>query len=551
VPMLLQLVAIIWKEHKIPPQNRTKLYRVALEYLLEYRDLTRDILPLFDANQARRILCPASLWMQTNKRDEANKDGLHKKMQPEINTINEKFTAKEFCENLRDRAGLIADCGKSAYIFRHKSFREYLAALALVEHTKRNRKCLRPLVKHLGDDWWEEPLRFYISEVDADLFNDFMDALFASDVSKRLDQKQQNLLRTMVCEATQVKVDSLVKHLNDGRLSDTKKRYILDCLKVIDKADARLAVSEFAAKEGLASEAGVRALEIQLETGLMEREREAAKVDSYDTQAPSFRNRYEYNAEYILIPGGRYNYQGEVEKDVSNVYFAKYPVTNKRYRRYIRYLEGKEGELLEILPRERFDKRMIESSSPGKDFGKHLSRDVEGWVDKLRSAQDTEKRFNGDDQPVVGVSWFAARAYCLWLSALEQAGRETKSDGDGLLYRLPTEIEWEWAAGGGERRYPWGDKRPDVKLANYARNEGATTPVGRYPDGATPRGLMDMAGNVWEWMDNWYDEDTKRARCLRGGSWLHYEYALRCSYRADAPDDRPVSVGFRVVRSQS
>jgi formylglycine-generating enzyme required for sulfatase activity len=147
----------------------------------------------------------------------------------------------------------------------------------------------------------------------------------------------------------------------------------------------------------------------------------------------------------------------------------------------------------------------------------------------LRSYRDEDKSFNGDDQPVVAVTWYAARAYCHWLSCLQ--GKEG-------LYRLPTEMEWEWAAAGREpdgkpRKYPWPNSKgkSTPKLANYGANVGATKPVGRYPEGATPEGLMDMAGNAWEWMENWYDED-KEYRALRGGSWSSPSESLRCAARA-------------------
>ena len=81
------------------------------------------------------------------------------------------------------------------------------------------------------------------------------------------------------------------------------------------------------------------------------------------------------------------------------------------------------------------------------------------------------------------------------------------------IYRLPEEEEWEWAAGGEPdgsiRKYPWPKDKgePGKNLANFNKNVDATTPVDRYPEGATPLGLMDMAGNVWEWMENYYRED--------------------------------------------
>ena len=134
----------------------------------------------------------------------------------------------------------------------------------------------------------------------------------------------------------------------------------------------------------------------------------------------------------------------------------------------------------------------------------------------------------------------------LWLSLLESESGATN------LYRLPTEKEWEYAAGGKKSRvYPWGDKEPSPTLANYNNNEGATTPTGRYPEGASPEGLHDMAGNVWEWSDDWYykKEDW---RAVRGGAYKYSDSdALRCSSRGFGyPDDGLFSVvGFRVIRS--
>ncbi|MCP5049194.1 MAG: formylglycine-generating enzyme family protein, partial [bacterium] len=229
------------------------------------------------------------------------------------------------------------------------------------------------------------------------------------------------------------------------------------------------------------------------------------------------------------------------KQTVQDFYLCKYPVTNQRYRRFIDWLEGKLKDYDALLSIDRFAEKLRQFGKSVTGFTDYLGENPGDWADKFRSRYDNEKSFNGDDQPVVGVPWYGARAYCFWLSCLESAltGDTQLKDFDRLvsLYRLPTEIQWEWAAGGEQdgsvREYPWPKEKgkPTTKLANYGRNVGRTTPVGRYPDGATPNGLMDMAGNVWEWMENYYYKDNKDYFALRGGSWFNYTTYLRCSAR--------------------
>jgi formylglycine-generating enzyme required for sulfatase activity len=159
------------------------------------------------------------------------------------------------------------------------------------------------------------------------------------------------------------------------------------------------------------------------------------------------------------------------------------------------------------------------------------------------------------DHPVIGVSWFQAKAYCGWVSG-----------------RLPTEAEWEKAASWDVKTqtkfiYPWGNDNPSPDLLNYNNNVSDTTPVGEYVAGEN--GLYDMAGNVWEWVNDWYSiasaqgsyyqnsplsnplgPDTGQERVLRGGGWNSDDYNVRSVNRLGSlPTEISRNVGFRCSRN--
>jgi len=213
---------------------------------------------------------------------------------------------------------------------------------------------------------------------------------------------------------------------------------------------------------------------------------------------------------------------------------SKYPVTNSQYRPFVE----------------------------AGGYGKRRYWTTEGWKRKeggrWTAPMDYGAPFYLDNHPVVGVSWYEAMAYCRWLT---EVWREADRIGSEKAVRLPTEAEWEKAARGTDgREYPWGDEA-DPARANYGDTGiNDTSAVGCFPNGASPYGCLDMAGNIWEWMsslhrDYPYDSSDGREdpeagsdRVLRGGAFDSDQWGVRCAYRDRLdPFYGDVDGGFRVV----
>jgi len=196
--------------------------------------------------------------------------------------------------------------------------------------------------------------------------------------------------------------------------------------------------------------------------------------------------------EMVRVPAGEFLYGDEKEtRELPEFWIDKTPVTNAEYARFVAET-GHE-------PPQRW-----KGKNPPEDIANH---------------------------PVAYVNWHDAVAYAEW------AGK-----------RLPTEEEWEKAARGTDgRKYPWGNGEPTPDLCNFGENEDGTTPVGKYsPQGDSPYGCVDMAGNVWEWTSSDYGGGYKM---LRGGSWIGAAIIVRCANRV-----RPLPYiwfdvyGFRCAR---
>ena len=226
------------------------------------------------------------------------------------------------------------------------------------------------------------------------------------------------------------------------------------------------------------------------------------------------------NIDWVEIPGGEFVYQEGERRSLPTFFMARFPVTNVQYQTFI-------------------------------DAGGYGD---ERWWRDLKRRQPEASRWPQANRPRTNVDWYEAVAFSRWLKA--QLGYEV---------RLPTEDEWERAARGRDGRdFPWGERyqsgyaNVDEKSAKAGEWDlSQTTAVGVYPHGASNEGVLDLAGNVWDWCLNKYDRPSETAadtsgdtRVVRGGSWNYGPGVARAARRNwYGPVFRDGLNGFRLVSS--
>jgi len=250
------------------------------------------------------------------------------------------------------------------------------------------------------------------------------------------------------------------------------------------------------------------------------RAQQAARPRVVDLLPPPF--------EWIDIPAGRVELEGgRGAFDVPAFMIAKYPITNAQYGMFMKAGGYREQRWW---------------TAAGWQV-----REEGGWTEPRFW---TNSNFNGAEQPVVGVSWYEAVAFCQWLSEVS-----------GEPVMLPTEQQWQRAAQDDDgRTYPWGNDWDGARCNNSVSpfKSDRTTPVRQYERrGDSPFGVVDMAGNVWEWCLTVYASDSTSlegtaSRVLRGGSWYDFSTDnFRVSYRPrGSPGDWTFNYGFRCARSK-
>lgn len=538
-PLLLTLMASLhaWRGGSLP-EKREELYADAVDLLLDQWESPKVV----QGKEGQPVMRQPSLaeWLKVDRdvvRRELNRLAFEAhREQPQLVgtaditqerligvlmavTDNPLVNPAQLVAYLRDRAGLLLPRGEGVYTFPHRTFQEYLAACHLTDY-----KYPRQLVEQVKEDpqRWREVALLAGAKAARGTTSaawNLAEALCYREAAGAEEETDQ--WRGLL--AGQVLLEN-----EGGRLQETdewelpKLERIRRWQRVIVERGYLPPVDRALAGEALAILGDDRDLDAlatiaEGEFLMGSKDESLNPLEFITKETPQHR-----------VP-------------VKGYKIGKYTVTNDQYRRFV---EGGGYEERQWW---------VEAGWWAKEKGKW--REPRFW---------SNSRYNKSNQPVVGVSWYEAVAYCRWLTKKWQGEGKI---GSGEVVRLPSEAEWEKAARGTDgRTYPWGDEADPLK-ANYTDTGiGLPAAVGMFPGGVSPYGLFDCAGNVWEWcstlfkeqaypftvQDEWADDYVNKndLRVLRGGAFLNSGSYARCAARSwNPPYDRLSHIGFRVLVS--
>ncbi len=558
-PLLLALMASLhrWREGGSLPEKRQELYEESVKLLLDLWQRPKQVLDAQGVSVSKEydVFTELGIGHDALRRVLNGIAYAAHKNQPQL-TGTHDIRAGELAgalyeaadkgktpdqqrviQYLTDRVGLLVEREQGRiYTFPHRTFQEYLAACYLADNRRELYKCLRA-----DDERWREAMLLAAAKAvsgSSDAIWDWIETFCPTPEPPVAPEDADWYAALRVAQAlVEVELYRQTPEAYQRRLLERLQTWLVALLQTPGQP---LPVAERAA-------AG----------------RTLGRLDDPRFSGPCGLPKF------ISLPEGEF-WMGSPEEEVAQIVkatgrdwakrelprhrvavsafaLAKYPTTNAMFAHFIEAGGYANPDWWQGIP---------------QDFwrGDGTVKDYFGGKRKQPYLWD-DARFNGANQPVVGVTWYEAVVYCRWLTATLH---------DGYEYRLPTEAEWEYAARGtAGRRYTWGDEWLEHCANTAALNLEQPTPVGIFPAGATPEGLLDLTGNVWEWCKDWFDEkeyarragqvardpqgpDKGTAKVLRGGGWGDSTEWVRCASRnyISHPDFVYYHLrGFRVARS--
>ena len=514
-PLLLTILCIVFHEEHNLPTGRAELYQHCVRVLLAlwrqdlYDQAVNHTGPkLYDPKAAQDVLARLAWWLhQEEKRTTAPIHELAVEATEALRQLSSKselgLDGAKFIERMRMESGILAmgGDGRGKCGFLHLSFQEFLAA----DYAARE-GLARELAPRIAQSWWLE-----VALLSLRSSKSFCAEFFQEMLKAGIAESNPDLADRCLGESLYFTPAPFVSELQQPDASPARVTAVLRLLRerVDQVPELGQLCLEFAQSKH--PETSGFAREILMRLGITPPEFAGPKTLELSVDERT-------GVTLVTLPSGEFLMGSENitsdERPVHRVRLTKefqlgrYPVTNAQYGRYL-------------------DAVGANATKPSR------------WNDR---------RFNQPEQPVVGVSWEEAAAYCKWAGG-----------------RLPTEAEWEYACRAGTTtEYCCGDEKSELgEYAWYGANSnGQPQPVGTKKHNAW--GLHDMHGNVWEWCADRYGEYDQReavdptgptqgvTRVIRGGSWSFSAGSCRSASRGrSVPVDRDSILGFRLARSPS